>query len=346
MSQTTDSHLENAINDVLQPHLSLRWQDRERLAAVCAAVLLAGSCRETAVAKWIQKPTQQTSRVVFFRRFLSSPLFSQEAVYQPLLRQALAGYQAACWHIVIDRSPLQAKVSDLLMVSLNFRKRAIPLAWQVVKHGSTTTTTQIELLQRLESIIPASKWVIIHGDTEFSSVRLMQFIRQHPSWDFLLAQTNQGYYQFGDWQWHPLADLPVRRQQPIYLADIFWTKQHIYGPINLFAFYKPRRKNDYAKLYEYRYITTSLPIAPTLRRLGQRRWGIEPMFRDYKSAGWQLDRSALTDPERQVNLLLILSINYLWATATGRWLVKCGRRSEIDAKKSVITVIFVLVGIG
>jgi hypothetical protein len=95
-----------------------------------------------------------------------------------------------------------------------------------------------------------------------------------------------------------------------------------------------------------RYCLTSLPIAPHLRRLGHRRWGCEPMFRDFKSSGWDMQQSGLQDPHTRHTLLLVLSINYLWASSLGRWLCKVGRRHEIDGKKNGITAYFVLVGIG
>lgn len=163
---------------------------------------------------------------------------------------------------------------------------------------------------------------------------MMQYILQHPHWDFMLGQTKHTYYHDGNWQWRYLGDLPVTLNQSFYLQNIFWTKTHVYGPINLFAFFKPRRNGATAKTIETRYVTTSLPIAHTLRRLGHRRWGIEPMFRDYKSSGWHIDQSALQDPDRRNKLLLLLAINYLWATIYGRWVCKSGLRKQFTAKKT------------
>jgi hypothetical protein len=85
---------------------------------------------------------------------------------------------------------------------------------------------------------------------------------------------------------------------------------------------------------EYRYCATSLPIAHTLRTLGRRRWGIECCFKDYKSAGWNLDLSQIDNFARRDSLLLVLSLAYLWATAVGRWLCKTGNRTVVDAHSS------------
>jgi hypothetical protein len=309
-------------------------------------VQLAGTTQMSLIARRMAKPISQPGRVIFLQRFLQSPLFTQAAVYQPFVRQALQGYHAPVWHLVIDRSPLVPHVWDLLMVSLSFRKRAIPLAWQVLRFGSTSAQTQIGLLSQVESLIPVTQAAIVHGDGEFGAVPMMQFVLGHPHWDFVFGQSKHTYYHGGDWEWRYLGDLKVTRRHPQFLHHIFWTKEHVYGPLNLFAFYQPRQNNKTGPRYEIRYCTTSLPIAPTLRRVGHRRWGIEPMFRDFKSSGWHLDQSALKQADTHENLLLLLAINYLWATCMGRWLCKSGRRREIDGKKSDITVYFVLVGIG
>ena len=137
-----------------------------------------------------------------------------------------------------------------------------------------------------------------------------------------------------------MADLVIKPRQPIYQANLTWTKKHQYQSVNLFAFYAPRQSGPTGLKHTVRYCATSLPIAHTLRRVGRRRWGIEPMFRDFKSSGWHLDQSGLQNPDQTETLLVLLSINYLWATVLGRWLCKSGRRSEVDTKKSVISVIF------
>lgn len=330
----SSEYLENRIYELLQAHLEYRPFHVHRLAAVCTGVLLAGTTELSRVARWIRKPTQQASRTQFLKRFLTSPYFNQPAAYSPLIKQALCGYKADTWHLIMDRTNLAPHRLDLLMVSLAFRKRAVPLGWQVHKAGGSGAATQIELLQRLRRLIPAQQAVVIHGDTEFGAVPLMRFIRQQPTWNFILAQTSHTYFQDPVGQWHYLGDVPITPDQPFYRSQLVWTKEHQYGPVNLFAFYAPHQNGATSPRYERRHCLTSLPITHTIRRVGRRRWGTEPMFRDYKSAGWHIDWSGLQDPDDTETLLVVLSINYLWATAVGRWLCKSGRRAQVDAKKT------------
>jgi len=333
-AKMSSEYLESRVYELLQGHLEHRSFHLQRLASVCTGVLLAGTTELPKVARWIRRPNQQASRVQFLHRFLLSPYFTQAAIYQPLVSQALRGYQAPLWHIIMDRTNLVPHRLDLLMVSLSFRKRAIPLGWQLLDFGCTAATTQIELFERIEGLIPAKQAVIVHGDTEFSSVALMRFIRKHPEWNFILSQTSRTYFQDPTGQWHYLGDVPLTPRQPFYRSQIYWTKKHHYGPLNLFAFYAPHQNGALSPRYERRHCVTSLPITHTLRRLGRRRWGTEPMFRDFKSSGWYLDYSGLQDPEQTETLLVVLSFNYLWATVIGRWLCKSGLRRQVVSKKT------------
>lgn len=335
----SSEYLESRMYQLFERHLEHRPFHLQRLAAVCTGVLLAGTTELSKVARWIRKPSKQASRTQFLKRFLMSPYFNQAAAYCPLISQALQGYKAPTWHIVMDRTNLVPHHLDLLMVSLSFRKRAVPLGWQLLKFGGTGATTQIELLERIERLIPGQQAVLFHGDTEFGSVAMMRFIRKHPNWDFILGQTSHTYFQEPDGGWYYLGDMPVKPRQPLYRTDVNWTKSHQYGPLNLFAFYAPHQSGVTNPRIERRQCVTSLPITHTLRRLGRRRWGTEPMFRDYKSSGWHLDYSCLQDPEQTETLLVVLSINYLWATITGRWLCKAGLRHLVDPKKTTFQLI-------
>ncbi len=337
----SNSHLENTIFKLFCRYLPHNRRHLRRLASVCSAVQLAKSTQLSHVARWLPKPIQQTSRIRFLSDFFMSEQFRDDTFYQLLVTEALRSHRTPIWHLTIDRSNWIPKEQDLLMVSLSYHKRAIPLAWKIHDFGPTNAQEQIDLLERVRQFMPKNQPIIVHGDAEFGSVPLMRFISHHTHWDFILGQRSRTQFQLGAWQWQTCQSLKVTPSRPYSAANIFWTKSHIFGPINFFAFYKPYQSGASEPQKTVRYFTTSLPIAPQLRRLGQRRWGCEPMFRDFKSSGWSIAQSGLIDPHSRHALLLVLSINYLWASSLGRWLCKVGRRREIDAKKNGITACFV-----
>lgn len=342
----SNSHLENTIFKLFCRYLPHNHRQLRRLASVCSAVQLAKSTHLSHIARWLPQATQQTSRIRFLSRFFMSEQFRDDTIYHLLLQQALTTYRVPIWHLTIDRSNWIPKKQDILMVSLSYHKRAIPIAWAIHDFGPTNAQEQMDLLERVRAIMPSNQPIVLHGDAEFGSVPLMRFITRQTTWDFILGQRSRNQFHVGDWQWQACHELLVTPRHPFFAANIFWTKSHNFGPLNFFAFYKSYRsgRNEPQKLV--RYCATSLPIAPHLRRLGHRRWGCEPMFRDFKSSGWNIQQSGLQNPDTRHALLLVLSINYLWATSLGRWLCKVGRRHEIDPKKNGITAYFVLGGIG
>lgn len=316
--------------NLFRPHIDLSDSRIERLACATTGMLLAGTSQLPQVARWLNRDIQQASRVKFLERLLDAPYLTQEAVYQPLVCRALSSYRSKMWHLTMDRSTLGGGM-EVLAVTLSFRRRAIPLVWEVIDVGCTGAQEQIRLLERVFPLIPAHKPVIFHGDTEFGSVKIMQAVRQQ-GWDFILGQPGNTRFRPTGGQWNLVSDLPITRRTAVYVPEVEWTDKHRYGPLNLFAFYAPRQNSPLSVRRDIRYCVTTLPITHTLRRLGRRRWGIEPFFRDYKSSGWQIESSALTDPARMQRLLILLSIDYLWSTCLGRWLCKTGRRHEIDAR--------------
>ncbi len=346
VSKMSDSHLENAIFELFCRYLPFNHRQLRRLASVCSAVQLAKSTHLSHIARWLPQSTQQTSRMRFLSRFFMSAMFRDDTIYQLLLQQALRSYRTSVWHLTIDRSNWIPNQQDLLMVSLSYHKRAIPLAWQIHDFGPTNAQEQADLLERVHAFMPPKQPIILHGDAEFGSVPLMRFMTRHTGWDFIAGQSSRSQFHDGSWQWQRAKDLRVTPERPFYATNIFWTKTHNFGPLNFFAFYKPYQSGQNEPQKKVRYFTTSLPITPQLRRLGRRRWGCEPMFRDFKSSGWYIERSGLQNPDTRHTLLLVLSINYLWASSLGRWLCKVGRRHEIDNKKNDIIAFFVLAGIG
>ncbi len=62
------------------------------------------------------------------------------------------------------------------------------------------------------------------------------------------------------------------------------------------------------------------------------RWGIKPMFCDFKSRGFGLERSQLRTPDRLGRLLPVMSLALYFAVSTGLW--DAATNATVDGKKS------------
>ncbi len=315
----------------LRQSMPLSDAQAQRVSDLGEALLLAGEVPLTKLARFLPHASQQDSRVRWIKRLLQAPFMRQQHLYAPFLKQLLQGIATPVWHLVMDRTHLWDNHIDLATISLNYRKRAIPLVWCQVPFGGAPLTTYIDLLHQVVPLVPKQVQVIFHGDTEFGGADMIYALRQQ-GWDFILAQTCQVHFrEHPDQPSQPLTSLAVTRRHSVTRANIQLFANQRIAHLNLLAFYQPHHVRGQRKR-EVCYLVSSLPLTPGLRRLGRRRWGTEPFYRDYKSSGWNVTLSQLRTPQAQQGLLLMLAIVYLWSVVYGRWLCKVGRRHEVDAK--------------
>lgn len=327
-----DEPLEEKLQALFRETMPLSPAQIGRIVRLCLAILLAGEVHITKIARFVKGDSQQDSRVRWIERLLQARFLTVERVYQPVLRVTLSQFKDTCWHLVIDRTALWDGRIDLATISLNYRRRALPLVWCPVPFGGAPLATYTDLVQRCVPLIPAGTQVVFHGDTEFSGVEMIRTLREI-GWDFMLAQPQHVVFRRRSDR-HPqaLAQLPVRRTGTCQVSNVELFAQDWIGGINLFAFYQPHYTQAGRCTRRIAYICTSLPLTPGTRRLGRRRWGTEPFYRDYKSSGWHVTWSRLQNPQRQTGLLIILALNYLLCVCAGRVLCKMGLRRRIDSK--------------
>lgn len=323
--------VQQCLQELFQRLIPMTEAQTRRISQCCLAVLLAGEPGLSKLARQLENGTQTASRVQMIRRLLDAPYLCWDYVYKPFIQHLLASYQAEQFHLIMDRTDLVDHHSDLLCLSLHFHRRAIPIAWTLLPNKMSGFIEQKDLIKRCVPLIPPDRAVIFHGDNEFGAVPTMKYIRDL-GWDFIVGQSAKHYYRYSpDDMPQTMKTIPVTKTRAAYLRNIDITKKHWYGPVNLFAFYHPVYHRNHRK-QDIRYYATSLPIASQLRRLGQRRWGIECYFKDLKSAGWRLPLSRLRCPKRYESLLILLNLSYSWTTSLGRWLSKTSQRYLVDSK--------------
>lgn len=318
--------MDECLQALIKEAVPLSETKRQRIGQFCSCVLLAGSSQLSQLSRWLAREAKQDYREQWLRRLLDASYISQSGVYEAWFRQAIQGYQAKQWHLIMDRTNLIDKQVDLVTLALAYRHRAIPIKWRQIQYGGVETQIYIELIERARGLIPADVRVVFHGDAEFGAMPMLTYLREQ-EWDFILGQRRHYTYQLADEQeWHNMESLVMTKRRGIYLENITLTRTYEVPHVNLFGFMYPGKKGH----LEQWFFATSLPIAHTLRQIGRRRWGIECCFQDFKSSGWQIESSQLHSQDARERLLVLLSMCYLWATCIGRWLCKTGQRHLVD----------------
>jgi hypothetical protein len=297
----------------------------ETLALLVVAISQSVSAQIGKIARAMPLNTTQAAKEQRIRRLLDNERITQEDHYQPLAKAALQGLKGQKVQLLMDRVLLR-DTHNILVVSIGFRRRSLPLAWFALPHrGQSGLADQQAVLRSALAVLPERVRVSIHGDSEFRSQELFAWLR-HLGHDGLLGvpgRTLVALTPAGDAT--ALSTWLPNRDTVAYLNGVYLTEER-QGPINLLAWWA---KDDEGKPIVHG-VMTNLPATWQTYRIGSRRMWIETVFRDWQSGGFHLDDSGVTDRDRFARLLLPLVIAYLWLVAVGRWVVKRGYRNLVD----------------
>jgi hypothetical protein len=286
-------------------------------------IYLSGKVHLSAIANKLPGSAKLPSAVQRLRRLLQSAI-SVRKWYGPigeelLRRQAQHGHI----HLIVDGT----KVSfhhRLLMVSIAFRRRTIPIAWTWVKskRGHSSALKQCALLAYVHSLVPNDVSVSIVGDCEFGAVAVMQQLDAW-EWQYVLRQKGDTLIDMTlHNHWQRFDETIDRPGQSNWLGDGHLTKEHVYRT-NLLAHWKRGEKGPWL-------LATNFPELRLALRAYRRRMWIEEMFGDFKGHGFNLEDSHLRHFLRLSRLTLAVALLYVWLIAFGSRTIKNGQRSLVD----------------
>lgn len=320
------SHLYDNTRSALASRLpDVRASQLDTLALVLVGITQSVSAQLGKIARAMPLDTSQVIKEQRLRRFLDNERITQADHYQPLVRKALTGLKGQKVHLLLDRVLLHNH-HNILVVSIGFRRRSIPLVWKALAHrGKSNLADQQEVLTQALALLPARVRITVHGDSEFRGWPLFEWLRQQGLDALLGVQGNTYVSTTTTGPRQLLKDWVVDRDTVVYLHHIYLTEE-AYGPVSVIAWWA---KNDDGEWIVRGVMTNLSATYQTYLRGGRRMW-IETVFRDWQSGGFHLDRSGITDRDRIARLLLPLALAYLWLVALGRWVVKKGYRRLID----------------
>lgn len=298
---------------------------RTNLALLVSAAAHAQTCHLADLARALAVPSKQASKVQRIRRTLDNERISQRSHYRPIVLSSLRGLKRQTVDLALDRVLLRDR-QNVLVASVGFKRRAVPLAWDVLEHtGATDADSQIALLQEAFAALPVGVRVTLHGDAEFRTTKLFSWARAQ-GWSAILGlRSNTHIFRTKqpDERPQPIAALAEQGKR-VYLEGVYVTEER-YGPVNLIIWWDSEAQDD-----KVRAVMTDLPADERTFKRGRRRMWIETLFRDWQSGGFHLDESGVLDPGRFTRLILALALAYVLFLSIGRWVVKRGYRELID----------------
>ena len=246
------------------------------------------------------------SLITRFRRWVKHTEITADAIWLPFARAVLASLAQTPVSILLDGTSA-GRGCMLLMASVVYRSRAIPLLWTVVKgkKGHLPQQLHCALVRRLQDLIPPDATVRLLGDGEFDGTELQSTIRA-TRWQYV-CRTATNILISAAGRVFTVGDLPLSRGEAICLADVRMTAKQ-YGPILLIGVWDGKQQQPI-------YLITSLADADDAVERYRLRFRIECMFANHKSRGFRIDKSHLAAPERLARLVIATSLAYLWIHA-------------------------------
>lgn len=229
------------------------------------------------------------------RVFLNEQLASGETVY-----------------VAIDRTTWRD--INLLMASVVWKGRAIPLYWQRLEtlgnsHYNEQTAFLAVALPQL-----ADYRVVVLGDREFCSVDLARWLGQQSHY-FCLRQKKSTYVLIENKPWLRLSELGLVPGTKCFYNAVTMTKSKGFGSAHLAGKWK-RRYRGFASEEPW-FLLTNLENLDDAVTAYQKRFDIEEMFRDFKLGGYRLEDCRASD-KRFLAIVLLVAIAYLCASTQGK----------------------------
>lgn len=286
-------------------------------------IYLARKVHLSLIANKIPGRAKLLSRVQQLSRLLQSPIRVRKW-YSPVAEELLqAQAERGYIRLVVDGTRVSFH-HQLLMVSIAYRRRAIPIVWTWVKskNGHSSGIKQLALLAYVRKLIPEHVRVSVVGDCEFGSVPVLAQLDTWV-WEYVIRQASDTLIDLtirNNWQ--RFGDTVRAPGESRWLGRGFLTKEHVYET-HLLAHWK--RGEDRPWLLA----TNILSRKEALRAYRRRMW-IEEMFGDLKGHGFNLEDSHLRHFLRLSRLTLAVVLLYVWLVALGSRTIKNGQRSLVD----------------
>src|SRR3954453_23939926 len=280
------SHVASAgEGDLFDRETGLRKQHHEGRSDAVACAL---SCRRANTAEWQGGLPRQTvdekSKERYISRLLGNDLIVPLTVMGGFIPEIaeIAGSKGKTIVLPMD----QSKISDgfeCLMVSIRTGERALPVAWKVKEtSGGIGFDVQEPLLNAVHAMLPEGLPVLLAGDRFYGTAALIRWC-QEQGWGYRLR----------------LKDHLILRHEggEITTGEIGILHEKSHPEPGIIAMSEPPSQG---RVLDYGM-----------------RWGIEPLFSDFKSRGFGITKTQLKHAHRIERLILVLTLALFWAASTG-----------------------------
>lgn len=257
------------------------------------------------------------SRVKRFERWLRNKAIESETFFLPFAGALLRSLCHAPLVLAMDGS-IVGRGCMTLMISVVYKQRALPVAWIVAKRkkGHFPERIHIDLINKVQTLIPSGAKVVVLGDGEFDGVDLQALVK-NSGWEYVLRTSKSTILT---WEGEEFCfDDVTDHVAPGELYDVpgVLFTQRKYGPVLAVTWWRKDCKEPI-------HLVTNMNCAEEACGYYRKRFRIETLFSDQKSRGFHLQKSHLSDPVRLSRLLIAACLAYCWIVYLGAYALEHG----------------------
>jgi hypothetical protein len=331
-----DQFTQTLMHLFLDVHAGLSLPVRRMLAFLTASLLDGTPAHLTALAEALPDVETDTNvKAQRIRRFLSTPKVSPQRVL-PVFLQLLRPLLQALPELILsmDRTTWKKRRRhvNILMVSVSFEGRAIPLFWTVWDRGGSSSYAQwTAVLAPVITALQRTAWgadmpIIVVADREFASPRLAQWLKRTYHVESVLRLKRSAYLCDQDQSiqlLRLLEHLPQGATRHYHRVTVTKTNEFL---VNVTLTWGAQYEEPLI------VVSTSTGADQAIQRY-EKRFGIEPMFKDQKSNGFDIEGTKVTAPKRIETLLIPMALAHIFCTSEGARKERNG-----EAKKNAVPV--------
>lgn len=282
---------------------------REGICSLAALMLDVRSANLMELANALpRKIGSKDKRYQYVERLVANPHIDCDDVMKPYAAEIFVrlGEQGQTIVLMMDQSKIN-DLNQILMLSVRINNRALPVAWRVrTTKGNIGFNVQKQLLDAVKEWFPDGAKVMLAADRFYGTARLIDWCQQ-TGWSYRIRLKGNLILRHEGYE---ISTSEAVALTPKGVENVELSRSGVITNIGTL----------HEKGHEEPWI-----IAMDAR-LGRRkvldygkRWGIEPMFSDFKSRGFGLAQSQIQKPERLERLILIMTIAMYRAVSSGAY---------------------------
>ena len=299
----------NLLRETLKPHLGWHGARLNFLSLFLIALIRVKTINLAQLATGFRSEAKTQSSYKRLQRFFSKFDLDYASIAKVIV--ALMNI-AQPWILSIDRTEWSFGQTrfNIFILGVVHQGIAYPLVWKMLdKKGNSNSDERMDLFDQFQQIFPNTQVAYVCGDREFIGIQWLSYLLIDPVIPFRLR------IRESDKIWNGTKMLPASiifsHLQPGQ-TEVLSSRRWVWGRL---VYVAGLRLDDGDLL-----VIISSTAPKSIIRDYANRWGIETLFGIFKTRGFCLESTHITDLKRLSKLLALMALALCWAVKTGAWL--------------------------